>query len=88
MGRCVRFKRENKIKVIEGLDMSAQEVVDLRRDIVNARIEGMLYRAEEAGIKKGKMEIVINLLDSMSPEEIALKTNIPLDKILEIKNND
>jgi hypothetical protein len=84
-------KEENKKKVIEGLDMSAQEVVDLSKDIVNARIEGMLYRAEEAGIKKGKKElrseIVTNLLGYMSPEEIALKTNIPLDKILEIKNN-
>lgn len=99
-------KEENKKKVIEGLDMSAQDVVDLRKDIVNARIEGMLYRAEEAGFGNGKIEgerkgrregkregrseerkeIVISLLESMSPEEISSKTNIPLDEILEIRN--
>lgn len=71
--------------------MSRDDVVDLSKDIVEARIEGMLYRAEEVGFRKGKREarkeIVINLLESMSPEEIASKTNISLDKILEIKNN-
>lgn len=87
-------KEENKKKVIEGLDMSAQEVVDLEKDIVNARIDGMICRAEESGIKKGRKEgmekgmsdIISKLLDSMSPEEIASKTNIPIGKILEIKN--
>lgn len=74
--------------------MSAQEVVDLEKDIVNARIDGMICRAEESGIKKGRKEgmekgmsdIISKLLDSMSPEEIAGKTNIPIGKILEIKN--
>ncbi|WP_407414028.1 hypothetical protein [Methanobrevibacter sp.] len=74
--------------------MSAQEVVDLEKDIVNARIDGMICRAEESGIKKGRKEgmekgmsdIISKLLDSMSPEEIASKTNIPIGKILEIKN--
>ncbi|MBQ9159962.1 MAG: hypothetical protein IJ122_01400 [Methanobrevibacter sp.] len=71
--------------------MSAQEVVDLEKDIVNARIDGMICRAEESGIKKGKEEginaIILKLLDSMSPEEIASKTDIPVEDILEIKNN-
>ena len=71
--------------------MSAQEVVDLRRDIVNARIDGMICRAEEAGIKKGREEVINSfiskLLDTMSPEEIASKTDIPVEDILEIKNN-
>ena len=92
-------KDENRKKVIEGLDMSAQEVVDLRRDIVNARIDGMICRAEEAGIKKGRKEgrkegreevinsFISKLLDTMSPEEIASKTDIPVEYILKIKNN-
>ena len=40
--------------------MSAQEVIDLKRDIVTARIDGMLTRAEnngkKEGIKEGKEE--------------------------------
>lgn len=84
-------KEENKKKVIEGLDMSAQEVVDLEKDIVNARIDGMICRAEESGIRKGRKEgmgaLIFKLLDSMSPEEISNKTDIPVDEILEIKNN-
>ena len=40
--------------------MSAQEAIDLKRDIVTARIDGMLTRAEnngkEEGIKEGKEE--------------------------------
>lgn len=96
-------KEENRKKVIEGLDMSAQEVVDLRRDIVNARIDGMICRAEESGIKKGRKEgmkegmkegkeeginsLISKLLDTMSPEEIASKTDIPVEDILKIKNN-
>ena len=54
--------------------MSAQEVIDLKRDIVTARIDGMLTRAEnngkkegikegkEEGIRDGKLETAENML--------------------------
>ena len=92
-------KEENRKKVIEGLDMSTKEVVNLERDIVNARIDGMICRAEESGIRKGRQEgmqagrqegmnsLIFKLLDSMPPEEIASKLDIPIENILEVKNN-
>ena len=51
-----------------GLKMSAQEVIDLKRDIITARIDGMLTRAEnngkeegiKEGIKEGKEEGIID----------------------------
>lgn len=92
-------KEENRKRVIEGLDMSTKEVVNLERDIVNARIDGMICRAEESGIRKGRQEgmqagrqegmnsLIFKLLDSMPPEEIASKLDIPIENILEVKNN-
>ena len=52
---------EKNIEIVKrGLKMSAQEVIDLKRDIVTARIDGMLTRAEnngkKEGIKEGKEE--------------------------------
>ena len=56
--------------------MSSRGVIDLKRDIVSARIDGMLCRAEkkgmetgkEAGLKagrdEGKLEIARNMLDN------------------------
>jgi len=46
-------------KVIGGLKLSSQEVIDLKRDIVTARIDGMLCRAEKAG----KLETARNMLE-------------------------
>ena len=43
------------------------------------------------GMKEGKEEginsLISKLLDTMSPEEIASKTDIPVEDILKIKNN-
>ena len=52
--------------------MSSRGVIDLKRDIVSARIDGMLCRAEkkgmetgmEAGRDEGKLEIARNMLDN------------------------
>ena len=56
--------------------MSSRGVIDLKRDIVSARIDGMLCRAEkkgmetgmkagmEAGRYEGKLEIAGNMLDN------------------------
>ena len=52
--------------------MSSRGVIDLKKDIVSARIDGMLCRAEkrgmeagmEAGIDKGKLETARNMLDA------------------------
>ena len=83
---------ENNIeKVIRGLKMSAQEVIDLKRDIVSARIDGMLCRAEkkgmeagmEAGRDEGKLEIARNMLDNgFAIEDIIKVTGLSKEKIL------
>ena len=47
--------------------MSSRGVIDLKKDIVSARIDGMLCRAEkrgmEAGRKAGKFEVAGNMLE-------------------------
>ena len=47
--------------------MSSWGVIDLKKDIVSARIDGMLCRAEkrgmEAGRKAGKLEVAGNMLE-------------------------
>ena len=83
---------ENNIeKVIRGLKMSAQEVIDLKRDIVSARIDGMLCRAEkkgmeagmEAGRDEGKLEIAGNMLDNgFAIADIIKVTGLSKEKIL------
>ena len=58
-------------KVMGVLNMSSRGVIDLKKDIVSARIDGMLCRAEkmgmeagmEAGIDKGKLETARNMLE-------------------------
>jgi predicted transposase/invertase (TIGR01784 family) len=78
---------ENVEKVIGGLKMSAQEVIDLKRDIVTARIDGMLCRAEkagmEAGISEGKLETARNMLKKgFSIEDILEVTGLSRDDVL------
>jgi hypothetical protein len=76
-GKFVSDKKNIEL-VIGGLKMSAQEVIDLRKDIVNARIDGMLCRAEkkgmEAGVEVGKLEMARNMLED----------GFPIEKVVEI----
>lgn len=44
---------ENIKKAIRGLKMSKEEANYVEKDIVTARIDGMICRAEEAGLEKG-----------------------------------
>ena len=78
-------------KVIRGLKMSVQEVIDLKKDIVSARIDGMLCRAEkrgmeagmEAGIDKGKLETARNMLErGFALEDICDVTGLCEEDIL------
>lgn len=51
------LSKENNIKkAIRGLKMSKKEARYVEKDIVNARIDGMICRAEKAGIEKGREE--------------------------------
>lgn len=83
---------ENQLKKVkEGLDMSAMEIKSIYEDIRAARISGMLMREHEEGrvegIKEGGEGLILKLLDSMDPEEIASRTGVDLGLILEIKNS-
>jgi len=70
-------------KVIRGLKMSAQEVIDLKKDIVSARIDGMLCRAEKKGIDKGKLETARNMLErGFALEDICDVTGLCEEDIL------
>ncbi|WP_407423590.1 hypothetical protein [Methanobrevibacter sp.] len=90
--------REKLDKIKGDLKMSAMEINSLEEDIKSARIAGALMRSEEKGrkegiekgIKEGKESaekgFVLKLLKFMSPEEISVKLEIPLDRVYEIKN--
>jgi predicted transposase/invertase (TIGR01784 family) len=41
----------------------------LKRDIVTARIDGMICRAEKAGVEEGKLETARNMLEKGFPIE-------------------
>jgi predicted transposase/invertase (TIGR01784 family) len=74
---------ENNIeKVIRGLNMSAQEVIDLKRDIVTARIDGMLCRAEKAGMEAGK-EVGIEA-GKLETARNMVKKGYPIEEILDV----
>lgn len=92
---------EEKIKkVIEGLKMSAMEANELSAKIRSARIEGALIRSKEEGIKEGIKEghkagfakaeetMIAKLLKTHAPQEISQELDIPLERILEIKNGN
>ncbi len=72
--------------------MSAQEAKLLKQDILDARIDGMICRAEDAamkegieiGIEKGERNIILKLLEDMTPEEVSEKTAVSLEEILEV----
>lgn len=79
----------NKIEKIMGeLKMTAQEVKLLEQDIIDARIDGLLCRAHDEGISKGErrgeQKVILLLLESMSPEEVSSRLQMPLDDVFEI----
>ena len=67
--------------------MSSRGVIDLKKDIVSARIDGMLCRAEkrgmEAGIDKGKLEVAGNMLErGFALEDICDVTGLSEEDII------
>ena len=102
VGKYVSDKEKRAIAEVN-LGMTAQEIVELREgDIINARIDGMLCRAEETGelngMRKGKREgirqgerkgerkIVLALLESMGIEEVSQVTKLSIEKIEDLRN--
>ena len=72
--------------------MSKIEVRSLERAMRSAVIAGKLERAEEKGIRKGRETtenlFISKLLEKHDPEEISKEYEIPLERVLEIKNKD
>ena len=68
--------------------MTAQEVKLLEQDIIDARIDGLLCRAHDEGISKGErrgeQKVILLLLESMSPEEVSSRLQMPLEDVFEI----
>ena len=63
--------------------MSSRKVIDLKKDIVSARIDGMLCRAEKKGIDKGKLETARNMLErGFALEDICDVTGLCEEDIL------
>ena len=88
--------QEKKEKAIRGLKMSAIEELDFSAVIRSARIEGALLRSEEKGREEGhaeghakaEEEFVLKLLKTDTPQEISEKLEIPLKRVIEIKNGN
>ena len=63
--------------------MSSRGVIDLKKDIVSARIDGMLCRAEKKGMDKGKLETARNMLErGFALEDICDVTGLCEEDIL------
>ena len=86
---------EKRAKVEVNLGMTMEEMVAITpEDIRNAVIDGMLCRAEETGelngerkgMRQGKREIVLALLESMDIEEVSRVTKLSVEKIEELRN--
>ena len=75
--------------------MSKIEIKPFEEQIRIAGIAGELERAEEKayakGLKKGRKEgpeiIISNMLKKYTPEEVSKMTDIPLKRILKIKDD-
>ena len=82
---------ENNIEiVIGGLKMSSHEVIDLKSDIVSARIDGMMCRAEEAGRQEGmEAGMEAGRQEGIAEEKLEtarkmLEMNFPIEEIVEV----
>ena len=66
--------------------MSSHEVIDLKSDIVSARIDGMMCRAEEAGrqegMEAGRQEGIAE--EKLETARKMLDMDFPIEKIVEI----
>ena len=76
----------------EVVKMSKIEIKPFEEQIRIAGIAGELERAEEKGLEKGlekgENNIILPLLEKYSPEEVSEMVELPLEKILAIKNNN
>ena len=60
-----------------------------RMSLIHEYGENKYNDGKDEGIEQGIEQIIVNLLKSgEEPEDIAKKTSIPLDKVLEIKNKN
>ena len=65
---------------------------NFERDVIEARIDGLLCRAHDEGISKGErrgerrgeQKVILLLLESMSPEEVSSRLQMPLEDVFEI----
>lgn len=75
--------------------MSKITLLPLEEEIRNARIDGMIMRAEEKGIKRGEEngarkkeeEIIKKLLNNYSPENVSLMLECDIEKIETISHS-
>ena len=72
--------------------MSKIEIKTFEEEMRIAAISGELERAEERGVEKGREEtekaFIPKLLKKNTPEEISNEYDIPLERILKIKNDN
>ncbi len=79
------FEEEMRIAAISGELERAEE-----RGFEKGRKEGLEKGRKEGReeVLKIKKQIILKLLEKNTPEEISKEFNIPLEHILEIKNNN
>ncbi len=83
------------LEIAGGLNMSSLELRPFEEQLANVIYANRLEQAEKRGIKegikegmeKGEKNIINILLEKNTPEEIASKYNIPLEKIQKIQNS-
>ena len=70
--------------------MPIEKIAITQEDIINARIDGMICRAEEKGerrgMREGKRKIILTLLESMDIEEVSRVTKMSVEKIEELRD--
>ena len=66
--------------------MSLEEI-PFEEQLRGVRLEGEIERAELKGVEKGRNIIIIKLLETMSPQEISERLELPLDNILSIQES-
>ena len=87
-------------KVTGGLKLSTMETEDMCALIRSARIEGALLRSQQKGRREGRKEgleegcdrmefkFISKLLENHTPDEISEDFDVPLEKVLKIKNDN
>ena len=74
------------LKMSSDIERRFAEMCNLSDVLIDKALEKGLEQGEEKGEKKGveKGKILARFEDGMSPEEIALKTNVSIDKVKEV----